>query len=176
MALAAYLVLRRPQAVGAGEARSVCRTARAEAPGEARLLEWLLTTDQAVVHELLRDAIRADPLGWARIELAAWYAERGLYDEAAAVLEPVVDEPAAKATALDIDSELWGIVLLPEMVELARQFPACEAVGLAAAHRAVDARRTDLAREVLAPLERATTRHARGGRTPGASGRDLQRW
>jgi transglutaminase-like putative cysteine protease len=56
--------------------------------------------------------------------------------------------------ALDIDSEMWGIVLLPEMVALAREFPASEAVGLAAAHRALDARRTDLAWEVLAPLER----------------------
>ena len=156
VALAAYLVLRRPQAVGAGEARTVCREARAEAPAEARLLEWLITRDQTLVHELLRDAIEASPrLAWARIELAAWYADRGLYDEASAILEPVIDEPAAKAVALDIDSEMWGIVLLPEMVELARRYPACESVGLAAAHRAVDARRTDLAGEVLAPLERA---------------------
>jgi len=157
MALAAYLVLRRPQAVGAGETRTVCRAARSEAPAEARLLEWFITSDQTVGFELLRDAIEADPsLVFARIELAAWYADRGLFDEAAAILEPVIDEPAAKATALDIDSEMWGIVLLGEMVELARRYPACEAVGLAAAHRAVDARRTDLAREVLAPLERAT--------------------
>lgn len=157
VALAAYLVLRRPQAVGASEARSVCRTARAEAPGEARLLEWLLTTDQAAIHELLRDAIRAEPnLRWARLELAAWYAERGLYDEAAEVLEPAADEPTAKAVGFDIDSELWGIVLLPEMIDLARRYPACEAVGLAATHRALDARRTDLAREVLAPLEAST--------------------
>lgn len=152
-ALAAYLVVRRPQAVGAGEARSACRAARAEAPAEARLLEWIMTTDQALVYELLRDAVEADPgLAWARIELASWYAGRALYDEAAAVLEPVLDEPAARAMALDIDSELWGIVLLPEMVELARRVPACEAVGLAAAHRALDAGRIDLATEVLAPL------------------------
>ena len=157
VALAAYLVLRRPQAVGTGEARTVCRTARAEAPGEARLLEWLLTTDEAAIHELLRDAIAAEPdLGWARLELASWYAERGLYDEAAAVLEPMAGEPAAQAVGLDIDSELWGIVLLPEIIDLARSYPTCEAVGLAATHRALDARRTDLAREVLSPLEEAT--------------------
>jgi len=155
VALAAYLVMRRPQAVGAGEARSMCRAARAEAPAEARLLEWLMTSDQTLIHELLRDAVVAEPdLSWARIELAAWYAERGLFDEAAAMLEPVITEPAAKAVALDIDSEMWGIVLLPEMVELARRYPSCEAVGLAAAHRALDARRTDLAGEMLAPLER----------------------
>ena len=154
MALAAYLVLRRPQAVGAGEARSVCRSARAEAPAEARLLEWLVTSDQTLVYELLRDAVEADPdLVWARIELASWHAERGLFAEAAAVLEPVITEPVAKIVSLDIDSEMWGIVLLPEMVELARRYPACEAVGLAAAHRALDARRTDLAGEVLVPLE-----------------------
>lgn len=156
VALAAYLVLRRPQAVGAGEARTVCRRARAEAPAEARLLEWFITSDQTVGFELLRDAIEADEsLVWARIELAAWYADRGLFDEAAAILDPVIDEPTAKATALDIDSEMWGIVLLGEMVELARRYPVCESVGIAAAHRAVDARRTDLAAEVLAPLEEA---------------------
>ena len=155
VALAAYLVLRRPQAVGAGEARTVCRAARNEAPGEARLLEWFITSDQTVAFELLRDAIAADPsLVLARVELASWYADRGLFDEAAAVLEPVIDEPVAKATALDIDSEMWGIALLGEMVELARRYPACETVGFAAAHRALDARRTDLAREILAPLER----------------------
>ena len=156
VALAAYLVLRRPQAVGAGEARSVCRAARAEAPGEARILEWMLTTEQAAVHKLLRDAIEVEPdLGWARLELAGWYAERGLYDEAADILEPMGGEPAAQAVGLDIDSELWGIVLLPEMIELAQRHPACEAAGLAATHRALDARRADLARQVLAPLERA---------------------
>jgi tetratricopeptide (TPR) repeat protein len=155
VALASYLVLRRPQAVGAGETRTVCRMAQAEAPAEARLLEWFITSDQTVGFELLRDAIKADPsLIWARLELAAWYADRGLFDEAAAILEPVIEEPAAKATALDIDSEMWGIVLLGEMVELARRYPVCESVGLSAAHRAVDARRTDLAREVLAPLQR----------------------
>jgi hypothetical protein len=155
LALAAYLVVRRPQAVGAGEARTVCRTARTEAPAEARLLEWFITSDQTVGFELLRDAIKADPsLVWARIELASWYADRRLFDEAAAILEPVIDEPAAAATALDIDSEMWGIALLGEMVELARRYPTCEWVGLAAAHRALDARRTDLAENILAPLRR----------------------
>jgi len=157
IALAAFLVFRRPQAVGAGEARSVCRTARAESPAEARLLELILTTDEKDVFELLRDAIKAAPdLNWARIELASWYADRGLFDEAAAVLSPAISEPVASSAALDIDSELWGVVLLPEMVELARDHPACESVGLAAAHRALDARRTDLAAEVLSFLDRST--------------------
>ncbi len=157
VALAAYLVFRRPQAVGAGEARSVCREARTEAPGEARLLELLLTSEQSGVFELLRDAIEAEPdLTWARIELAAWYADRGLYEEAAAVLAPAIAEPAAAAVALDIDSEMWGFVLLPDMMELARRYPACESVGLAAAHRALDARRTDLAAEVLSLIDEST--------------------
>ncbi len=157
VALAAFLVFRRPQAVGAGEARSVCRTARTEAPAEARLLELILTTDQNDVYELLRDAIKAAPdLNWARIELATWYADRGLFDEAAAVLDPAISEPVATSAALDIDSEMWGIVLLPEMVELARKYPACESVSLAAAHRALDARRTDLAAEALSFLDRST--------------------
>jgi transglutaminase-like putative cysteine protease len=154
MALAAFLVLRRPHAVGAGEARTACRAARAVAPAEARILEWLMTTDQELVYELLRQAVDAEPgMTWARMELAAWFAERGLFEEASTVLEPVMDEPAARAVALDIDSELWGIVLLPEMVDLARRYPTCEAVGLAVTHRALDARRTDVARALLAPLE-----------------------
>jgi transglutaminase-like putative cysteine protease/thioredoxin-like negative regulator of GroEL len=161
VALAAYLVLRRPQAVGAGEARSVCRSARAAAPGDARLLEWLMTTDDAIAYELLRDAVAADPeLALARIELAAWFGDRGLFDDAAAVLEPLGEEPAARAMALDLDSELWGVVLLPELVDLARRHPTCEAVGRVAAHRAMDAHRIDLARELVAPLR---------GSAPGAA-------
>jgi len=153
-ALAAYLVLRRPQAVGAGESRSACRAARPESPAEARLLEWLMTTDQDLSYELLRDAVAAEPeMSWTRMELATWYAERGLFDEASAVLEPVMDEPAVRAVTLDIDSELWGIALLPDVVELARQYPGCETAGIAATHRALDARRTGLARELLNPLE-----------------------
>ncbi len=129
VALAAFLVFRRPQAVGAGEARSVCRSARAEAPAEARLLELILTSEQTVIFELLRDAIKAAPdLNWARIELASWYADRGLFDEASAVLSPAISEPVATSAALDIDSEMWGIVLLPEMVELARKYP-CLRIG-----------------------------------------------
>lgn len=153
-ALAAYLVLRRPQAVGAGESRSACRAARSESPAEARLLEWLMTSDEDLTYELLRDAVDAEPrMSWVRMELATWYAERGLFDEASAVLEPAMDEPAAQAVALDIDSELWGIALLPEVVALARRYPGCETAGLAGTHRALDARRTDLARELLNPLE-----------------------
>ncbi len=156
VALAAYLVFKRPQAIGAGEARTACRDARDHAPAEARLLEWLMTTDPTVGHELLRDAVAADPeLTWARLELAAWYGERGLYDEAAAVLEPALGEPAARAVALDIDSELWGVVLLPELVELAWRHPACEAVAVAAAHRALDARRWKPAAEIIDGLSAA---------------------
>jgi transglutaminase-like putative cysteine protease len=154
VALAAYLVLRRPEAVGAGEARTACRRARAQAPGEARLLERLLTTEPAAVYELLRDAVRADgDLTWARLELADWYSARALYDETAAILEPAGDEPAAHAVLLDIDSELWGVVMLPELMELSRRYPGCETVGIAAAHRALDASRSDLAAEVLSRLE-----------------------
>jgi transglutaminase-like putative cysteine protease/tetratricopeptide (TPR) repeat protein len=153
VALAAYLVLRRPHAVGAGDARSVCRSARTAAPGEARLLEWLMTSDDAIAYELLRDAVDAEPdFGLARLELAAWYGDRGLFDDAAAVLEPLGSEPAARAIALDLDSDLWGVVMLPELVDLARRHPTSDAVGLVAAHRAMDAHRIDLARELVAPL------------------------
>ena len=152
-ALAAYLVIRRPQAVGAGEARSACRDARSEAPGEARLIEWLLADDQATAYELLRDAVSAEPdLSWARIELASWFGERELYEEAVSVLEPALAEPAARAVNLDLEADLWGLLVLPELAELTRRYPGCETAAVAAAHRALDARRTDLAAEIIARL------------------------
>ncbi|MCU0233106.1 MAG: DUF3857 and transglutaminase domain-containing protein [Thermoanaerobaculales bacterium] len=154
LALAAYLVQRRPQAVGSGGTRSACRAAHSEGPGEARLLEWLATTEAAAARELLAAAVEADPeLLWARLELARWYGERGLFDEARALLEPSrSDGPAAAALAYELDGELWGPLSLPGLAELAAASPRSVAANLALAELAERSRRWDLVGEAEARL------------------------
>jgi len=158
MALAAYLVAHRPEPVGGGGARAACRAARAESPGEARLLEWTLTTEPRVAHELLAEAVEADPdLLWARLELAGWYGDRGLYEEAQDLLAAAEGgKPVVDGASLDIDSLLWGPVALPELAELGRTWPHCVQVNIILAERAADARRWGLAYEALERLEGLT--------------------
>jgi hypothetical protein len=113
IALAAFLVARQPQPMAAGDARSACRAARIEAPGEARLLEWQLTSEPSAARQLLVDAVAAErDLHWARIELARWYDQRGLHRDAERVLAVARGEPAVEATALDLDATVWGPVVL----------------------------------------------------------------
>ena len=155
MALAAYLVAHQPDPVGAGSARTACQTARAESPGEARLLEWIVTTEPRVAQELLSQAVEADPdLLWARLDLADWYGERGLMEEARDVLVGHGgDEPVAKGVVLDLDAVLWGPVVLPELARLGRAWPRCVRVNTILAQRAADARRWDLALQAMVRLE-----------------------
>jgi tetratricopeptide (TPR) repeat protein len=150
IALAAFLVARHPDPTGAGDARSVCRAARVEAPGEARLLEWRLTSEPVVARELLADAVAADPeLHWARIELARWYHRRGLHEEAAEVLNPAIDDPAAAAAALELEADLWGSVVLPDLVELVASVPRCLEAETVLARVALATRRWQLAGESI---------------------------
>jgi len=155
MALAAFLVSHRPEPEGGGGARAACRAARAESPGEARLLEWTVTSERGVARDLIADALAADPsLLWARLELAGWYGERGLYEEAHQLLEEVdTDEPVVRAAILDLDSGLWGPLVLPDMAELGRAYPRCVRVNAGLAESAVQARRWELAMEATARLE-----------------------
>jgi transglutaminase-like putative cysteine protease len=148
LALAAYLVDRQPQPVGSGDARSVCQAARAVSPGEARLLEWTMPSEPGLSRELLEGAIAAAPdLHWARIGLARWYLERSLFEEAAEVLEPALAMPAVRATALEVEAELWGQVVLPKLAELSRTHPGCVAAAVALGELAADLRRLETARE-----------------------------
>ncbi len=126
MALAAFLVARQPEPEGAGGVRAACQSARSEAPGEARLLEWLVTSEQGAARELLADAIAADEsLVWARLELAGWYGGLGLFDEAQALLvDWSRDEPAARGTSLQLDAPLWGPLALPALAEKRSGFRA----------------------------------------------------
>ena len=148
LSLAAFLVARHPQPVGTGDARSVCRAARAEAPGEARLLEWMLPADPGAKRELLEDAVSQDSdLHWARIALARWYQARGLFQEAADILEVAESVPAVRAAILEQEAELWGQVILPKLAELSRSAPACVTAAGSFGDRAFRLTRWDQARE-----------------------------
>jgi transglutaminase-like putative cysteine protease/tetratricopeptide (TPR) repeat protein len=154
LALAAYLVDRHPQPVGSGDARSVCRTARASSPGEARLMEWMLPAEPGSRRELLEEAIEASPdLHWARLELARWYMVRKLYEEAARVLEDGLEVPAVRAVALEADAELWGQVVLPKLAVLSRDHPTCVSAATSLGERAVQLERWQEAGEALRRLE-----------------------
>ncbi|HOC42792.1 MAG TPA: transglutaminase domain-containing protein [Thermoanaerobaculales bacterium] len=153
LALAAYLVDRRPQPVGGGDARSLCQAARAQSPGEARLLEWTLPSEPGLSRELLEEAIAAAPdLHWARIALARWYLERELFEQAADVLEPALAVPAVRATALEVEAELWGQVVLPTLAELSLAHPGCVSAAVALGELAADLRRLESAREAAGRL------------------------
>ena len=148
LSLAAYLVARHPQPVGTGDTRSVCRAARTEAQGEARLLEWTLPAEPGAKRELLEDAVSHDPdLHWARIELARWYQVRGLYQEAADILAVAEEVPAVRVAILEQEAELWRQVILPKVAELSRSSPGCVAAAAALGDLAVGLTRWDLARE-----------------------------
>jgi hypothetical protein len=154
IALAAYLVARHPQPVDAGDARSVCRAARAEAPGEARLLEWRLTSEAAAARELLADALAADPeLHVARIELARWYRQRELYEDAARVLAPAMKDPAVEATALELDAGQWGATALPRLDAVSSAAPRCVLAAAVLANQAIQADHWQLARQSIDRLD-----------------------
>jgi transglutaminase-like putative cysteine protease len=150
LALAAYLVERHPQPVGAGDARSVCRAARSESPGQARLFEWLLPAEPGTRRELLEAAIDADgDLHWARIALSEWYQARQLYQEASDVLQPSARIAAVRAAQLNHEAELWGQIILPEMVDLSRRSPRCVFASESLADWAIRLARWDAAAEAV---------------------------
>ena len=159
MALAAYLVAHRPEPEGGGGSmRAACRAARTNSPGEARLLEWMVTTEAGAARDLLLEAVAADPdLLWARLELAGWYGERGLYEEAYRLLgEADEDEAVVRGTMLDLDAGLWGVVMLPAIADLGRNYPRCIRVNISVAESAIQARHWDLATEAVSHLEETT--------------------
>ncbi len=134
LALAALMVDRSPEPQRSGAAREACRSARTEDPVTARILEWLVTTEPTAVRDLLEEAVaRGAPAFPARTELARWYSNRGLYDQAHALLADALHIPAVSAVALDLDSERWGPAVMPEVSALAERHPRClDTVGLLA--------------------------------------------
>ena len=157
-ALAAFLVARHPEPVGGGGVRAACRDARAETPGEARLLEWLVTTEPGAARDLLSEALTQDPdLLWARLELAAWYGERGLYEQAHNLLAEAESGGAViRGAMLDFDAALWGPLVMPRLAELGREYPLCVRVNFGLAEVAIEARRWDLAAEAAMRLTEVT--------------------
>lgn len=154
MALAAYLVSRRPDAAGHGSARAACQAARQEDPAGARILEWLLGGEPAAVQSLLEGALTADPeLHPARIALGRWVFARGLRDRADTILAVARREPAVRATQLDLEAQQWGAVTLPEMEALLARAPRCVDALLALTASALENRRFELASRTLARLE-----------------------
>jgi len=154
MALAAYLVIRRPEAVGSGGARAACRAARAEFPAEARLLESLLISEPGGRRELLEAAVEADrDLAWARVLLAEWYQDRGLYQVAADLIGRDAEGPALEAAALSFDADLWGQLALPGLARVSRAAPGCVKAAQILAERAVSGNRWAMAREALQRLQ-----------------------
>ena len=153
-ALAAFLALRNPEPVGGRSVRAACRDARSESPAEARLLEWLVTTEPGSARDLLAEALAEDPsLLWARLELAAWYGERTLYEQAHELLAEADDSgPLVEGAMLDLDAAVWGSLMVPRMADLSRRYPRCVRLNLAFAEGAMAARRWDLASEAVARL------------------------
>ncbi len=158
LALAAWLVAHRPEPAGGGDTRAACRAARQEDPAEARLLEWLVTSDPATSRDLLAEAVTADRnLVWARLELADWYGERGLYEQARGLLlEGDPDEPSVQSTLLSLDSMLWGQLVMPALAEVAEGSPRCVEANLRLAAASSRSRRWDLAAEALERLAAVT--------------------
>ncbi len=126
LALAALLVNRNSEPVGSGSARKACREARRGHPVEARLFEWMVSTEAAAERDLLVDAIAAGAQAFpARTELARWYSERGLFFEAEALLQDHLQSPAVVAAALSLDVERWGPVILDDLIRQMDAAPEC---------------------------------------------------
>jgi Tfp pilus assembly protein PilF len=153
-ALAAFLALRNPEPVGGRSVRAACRDARSESPAEARLLEWLVTTEPGTARDLLAQALAADPeLLWARLELAAWYGDRALFEQAHDLLAEAGEfTPLVDGAMLDLDAAVWGALMVPRMAELSRRYPRCVRLNLSFAEAAIAARRWDLASEAVVRL------------------------
>lgn len=154
LAWAAYLVSHRPAAKGLGSARQACRDARRENPVQARLLETLVTDEPGALRDLLGEALDLDPtLAPARLALARWYHERDLDEEAHRALALGASVPALRAADLDISSDLWGPVALPELRALVAAHPRCLDASLIWTRRAMDAGRWKEAGDGLARLQ-----------------------
>ncbi len=126
MALASLLVERSSEPNGSGSARKACREARQEDPVQARLFEWMVSSEASAERDLLVEAVaQGAPAFPARTELARWYQNRGLFFEAESLLEDHLQSPAVEAAALSLDVERWGPVILDDLIRLVETAPEC---------------------------------------------------
>jgi len=126
LALAALLVDRSSDAMESGTAREACREARSDDPVQARLFEWMVTSEPSSERDLLTEAIAAGaPSFPARTELARWYQDRDLYFEAENLLSDHLDNPAVQATTFSLDVGRWGPVILDDAIRTMERTPEC---------------------------------------------------
>ena len=126
LALASLLVDRSPFPRRSGTARKACREARKTHPVEARLFEWMVTSEAAAERDLLTEAIDAGaPAFPARTELARWFQDRGLSFEAESLLAGHLENPAVAAVALRLDIERWGPAILEDVIREMERAPEC---------------------------------------------------
>ncbi|MCG6964836.1 MAG: DUF3857 domain-containing protein [Acidobacteria bacterium] len=155
MARAAFYVVNHPEAAGSGAAAAACRDARAEDPGEARLLESMVTTEAGAVRNVLEGALKSDPgLTPARVLLARWYHGRDLDQQAHDLLATHADDPEVAATDLDIAADQWGSAIYPDLERLAGAWPRCVEVQQLWLGRALQARLDSAASTALDRLEK----------------------
>lgn len=126
LALASLLVDRSPFPRRSGTARKACQEARKEDPVQARLFEWMVTSEAAAERDLLTEAIAAGaPAYPARTELARWFQGRGLFFEAEALLADHLKNPAVAAVAYNLDVERWGPAILEDVIREMERSPEC---------------------------------------------------
>jgi len=160
-ALASLLADRSSHAADSGNARAACLRARPDDPILVGLEELRLDNKEAEERDILMALIDSGaPAVPAGIRLARWYADHQLPKQAHDLLRVYDDEPSARMTGLLMDSLRWGPVSLPEITELAAEYPRCLSVQVDAArqclnlqHRREALRFLDAA-EDLAPLRR----------------------
>ena len=114
----------------------------------------MVTTEPGAARDLLAEALDGVPdLLWARLELAAWYGDRALYEQAHELLAASgASGPVVQGAMFDLDAALWGPVAVPKMRDLARDHPRCIRVNVGLAEGAMEVRRWDLAAEAATRL------------------------
>jgi tetratricopeptide (TPR) repeat protein len=126
LALAALLVHRSSDATESGTAREASQEARKDDPVQARLFEWMVTSEAAAERDLLTKAIASGaPAFPARTELARWYQNRDLYFEAEKLLRDHLDNPAVQAAAFGLDVGRWGPIILDDAIRKMEKTPEC---------------------------------------------------
>jgi transglutaminase-like putative cysteine protease/thioredoxin-like negative regulator of GroEL len=160
LSLAAWLVDRSPYPRGSGDARAACEAARTDDPAMARMLEWVVTEDPARQRELLTEAVEAgaDPVP-ARLELARWSGDRGLWNDASRALGDLDDSAALHATALVFAVERWGALALDRLVRFVDDHPNCMEAALGLAEAADSLGRPAIRDRAMAAVRRMAPAH-----------------
>ncbi len=138
LALATLLLERRPDPVDSGSAKAAARAARGDDPVLARWLELGGEDEPGARRELLAAILERDPAFLpARLQLAGWLADRGLWLAARRLLE-ASDEPAARAALRDLGVDRWGALAVAGLERVASAAPRCVRAQVLLGRRAVE--------------------------------------